>query len=114
MQLNIGEPKERTPLGISDKGSIISGCNKCGKNLMIFQLTKTNEELVKERKEPITTTVAIFCETCKHINSIFTIKGQFYPGAFNDKIKFEVDENIQHGDGITPDCNIIFKVKNNV
>lgn len=107
------EPKDRVPLGITDKGTIIASCNKCKENLMIFQLTKTNEELVKENKNPITTKIAIFCENCKHINKVVSIKGQFYPGAISDQIKFETDENIQHGDGMTPDCDIIFKVKNN-
>lgn len=111
MKLNVGEIKERIPLGISDKGNITASCSKCKKDLMVFQLTKTNEELVRESKEPITTKLAIFCESCNHINEVIQIKGQFYPGAANDQTKFEIDENIQHGNGMTPDCNIIFKVK---
>lgn len=110
MKLNVGEIKERIPLGISDKGNIIASCSKCMKNLMVFQLTKTNEELVKELKSPITTKIAIFCEKCKHINSVFSIRGQFYPGCVDDKSKFEIDETILHGNGLTPDADIIFKV----
>jgi len=110
MKLGINEPKERVPLGISDKGNIVASCGKCKKDLMIFQLTKTNEELVKESKEPITTKLVIFCESCNHINEVIQIKGQFYPGAANDQTRFEVDENIQHGDGLTPNCDVVFKV----
>jgi len=111
MELNINEPGERITLGIADRGSVVAKCNKCEKNLMIFQLTKTNEELVKENKNPVTTKIAVYCENCKHINGIISIRGQFYPGAFNDNIKFEVDENIQHDEGMSPSCDIIFKVK---
>lgn len=109
--LDINEPKERSSLGISDKGSIVATCSKCMKNLMVFQLTKTNEELVKELKSPITTKIAILCEKCKHINSVFSIRGQFYPGSIDDQTKFEIDENIIHGDGVTPDADVVFKVK---
>jgi len=110
MELGINAPKERIPLGISDKGNVVASCGKCKKDLMIFQLTKTNEELVKENKNPVTTKIAVYCENCKHINKVISIRGQFYPGSFNDNIKFEIDENIQHGDGLSPDCDVVFKV----
>jgi len=102
--------KERTPLGISDKGNVVATCSICKRDLMIFQLTKTNEELVGENKNPITTRIAVYCENCKNINRVISIKGQFYPGAANDQTKFEIDENIQHGGGLSPDCDVIFKV----
>jgi ssDNA-binding Zn-finger/Zn-ribbon topoisomerase 1 len=110
MELNINEPGKRITLGIADRGSVVAKCNKCEKNLMIFQLTKTNEELVGENKNPITTRIAVYCENCKNINRVISIKGQFYPGAANDQTKFEIDENIQHGGGLSPDCDVIFKV----
>lgn len=113
MKLNTEEPQERTPLGISDKGNIVAACNKCKMNLMVFQLTKTNEELVRENKNPITTKVAVYCERCKHINGVIQIKGQFYPGAANDQVKFEINETIGHGEGLAPDCDVIFGVKCN-
>lgn len=111
MKLDCNEPAERVPLGISDKGNIVASCSRCKKDLMIFQLTKTNEELIKELKPAIITKIAVLCENCRHINSVIQIKGQFYPGAISDKAKFEIDENIQHGDGLTPNCDIVFKVK---
>jgi len=113
MELNLKQPGERVSLGLSDHGIVSATCSQCKKDLMIFQLTKTNEELVRENIQPITTKIAVFCERCNHINQVITIKGQFYPGCANDETRFEIDETILHGHGMTPDCNIIFRVKTN-
>jgi hypothetical protein len=108
MRLDLRKPEERAPLGLYDHGTIVASCSSCKKDLMVFQITKTNEELVRENIQPITTKVAVFCEKCQHMNKLMLIKGQFYPGCANDKTKFDVSDKVGETAGL-----VIFKATTN-
>ncbi len=51
-------------LGLKDCGNINIECNKCNNKLIIFQITKTNEDLIDENLNPIITKALIVCEKC--------------------------------------------------
>lgn len=92
MNFSINNPKEYARLGLKDCGNRLITCYVCNNCLINFQITKTNEDLVESNINPITTKVLIVCEKCD--NGIETlIRGQFYIGAGQENIGFEIDEN---------------------
>lgn len=77
--------KKRQKLGLQDRGVTTVECVDCSKHLMVFQITKNNEDLEK----PVSTKILIECGFCGGMSYVKNIDGQFYPGAANDNILFE-------------------------
>ncbi len=79
----------KNPLGLQDRGKIEIECADCGKSLMIFQITKDNNDLVNDGKDAITNQILVKCGFCGGRSYSTTINGQFYPGLPNDDMYFE-------------------------
>lgn len=87
--LNIQKSKNKTLLGLKDRGCKIIKCDNCSKDLMVFQITKNNQDLINEGNKPVFTRVMVLCCLCDNESKVETIEGQFYTGAPNDKMGFE-------------------------
>lgn len=76
-------------------------CAECGKSLMMFKLVTTPETTEVE----VLTRIAVRCEECGGYSYVKQIPGQFYPGAPNDNMGFD----ILTGDENAPCADILFK-----
>jgi len=92
IDFNVDSNRDREILGLKDRGIISVCCNKCKNNLVDFQVTKNNIDLVEENINPISTNALIICDMCKTNNSI-NIKGQFYIGAGQENISLETKDS---------------------
>lgn len=88
-KLNIQKAGKKAWLGLQDRGYKVIKCNCCQKTLMIFQITKDNNDLIKENNKPIFTRIMVLCGFCDNESRVETIEGQFYPGSPDDSISFE-------------------------
>lgn len=107
-KIEIKKAEEKQLLGLKDKGKINIDCADCGKQLMVFQICKTNEDLIKDGLSPIKCKILVCCGLCGGQSLIIEVNGQFYPGAPNDQMGFENIEN-------NAACDFTFRVwkKNN-
>lgn len=98
---------ERQPklLGLQNRGKREVKCADCGELLMVFQITKNNDDIIRDGGKAISTQVLVDCGFCQGLSYVQTIDGQFYPGAPNDQMVFEPleakDARVQ--------CDIYFK-----
>lgn len=76
-------------LGLQDRGSVSISCPDCSSKLMVFQITKNNNDLIAEKLDPIETRVVVLCDICGSKSYVTTIEGQFYPGAPDNNMGFE-------------------------
>lgn len=90
---------------MKDYGCLIGKCDLCKRELLKFQITKSNEDLIEESKNPISTTLRVKCESCNFLNDPIKIDGQFYPGSVEDSIRFDVIEAEEDAG-----CDTVFKV----
>lgn len=76
-------------LGLKDRGQATIHCADCSCELMVFQITKNNKDLVADDINPIATRIMVHCGMCGGSSYIRTLEGQFYPGAPKDNMGFE-------------------------
>ncbi len=76
-------------LGLQDRGQAIVHCADCSSELMVFQITKNNDDLKRDGLDPVTTRIKVCCSICDGESYIRTLEGQFYPGAPGDDMAFE-------------------------
>ncbi len=93
--------KKRQKLGLQDRGITIVECADCNKHLMVFQVTKNNEDL----ENPICTKILVDCGFCSGMSYVQNIDGQFYPGAANDNTLFEPLDS----KAARMECDVLFK-----
>lgn len=87
--------------GLKNRGQVIVNCADCGKELMVFQIVKDNNDLSGEGLKPVNTKVVVLCGDCNGKSYSTTISGQFYPGAADDKTNFEpVDSDDDRYDAV--------------
>jgi hypothetical protein len=78
--------------GLKNRGEISVDCADCGAALMRFLIVRNNVDLAELGVDPVTTTVRCKCGICGGTSYVKTIEGQFYPGAAEDNIAFEVQD----------------------
>lgn len=91
--------KTRELSGIEDIGIESFNCNNCKENLVTCQITK---------KCDISTRIKARCCFCGGHSDIKIINGQFFIGAANDNLIFDIEDNHEHG----CDVMLITKLKN--
>jgi len=102
-KIEIKQAQEKLLLGLKNRGKVYINCADCGGALMIFQICKTNEDLIKEGLSPICCKVLVNCGLCGGRSYLTEINGQFYPGSASDQLGFEnVDSNLE--------CDFAFRV----
>jgi hypothetical protein len=89
--------KEREFLGLKDYPIKSICCKTCSINLVDFQITKSNEDLVEENLNPITTNISIICNECNYKETI-KIRGQFYVGAGQENVAIDIIESVDYSD----------------
>lgn len=99
--------EQRAPrsLGLQDRGIIEIKHQDTGSVLMVFQITKNNEDLKDEKMNPAITNVVIVDKNNNKIGE-GVILGQFYPGAPDNHTVFEPLEDVLH----FTDADIVFRV----
>jgi len=85
---------------LQDDGTVLISCMGCNKPLLILQLVKTG------RVNSVFTRVCAKCMSCGGHSRIHEIVGQFFPGAPNDNIFFDVVDNNDPDSEI----DVLFKV----
>lgn len=93
----------REKLGLQDRGLQEICCKDCKTVLMVFQITKTNADLVKNHDRPMYTKVLVRCDHCGGSSDKKVVAGQFYPGAASNSTHFEPLEDKVEG------CDIVFR-----
>lgn len=87
--------------GLQDQGKMIFDCAECETTLLVLQLVTT----AKTTKAKVLTRIAVRCEKCGGYSCVQQVPGQFYPGAPNDNMCFDVLE----GDKCAPEADVLFK-----
>jgi len=91
----------RPKAGHKDCGTINASCLTCGKDLMVFQVTKSNSDLVKEGRDRIDTVARVMC-LCGGQSENVTIGGVFFVGCADDNMAFDiVDDTSSEGIDVT-------------
>lgn len=88
---NNDNDKEHFFLGLKDYPTRNVSCKNCNINLVDFQITKSNEDLVEENVKPINTRALIICNTCDYREKV-EIRGQFYIGAGQENLTIDIIE----------------------
>ena len=81
MNLNQNLVGEKELKGLENLGSTVIRCSKCFEELIHCQIVAKHE---------IKTRIKVLCEYCSNENES-TVVGQFYLGAANDNMIFEID-----------------------
>lgn len=89
--------------GLQDRGLVNFECADCGKLLLMVQLT----DMSNNDKSEVITRIVVRCGLCSGSSYTQEIKGQFYPGAPNDNMSFDVID-----DNRTPGADVIFEARN--
>ena len=92
---------DRTLKGLQNGGLVNFKCADCNRELLVLQLTTINGDNSPE----ILTRVAVQCGSCGGCSYIQQIHGQFYPGAPNDQVAFDVSDD----DMGAPEVDVLFK-----
>jgi len=101
---SIGQRESRN-LGLQDRGIMELKHDDDGSVLMVFQITKNNEDLKDEGFDPSITNIVAVDKDDNKIGAA-TILGQFYPGAPDNHTVFEPVENVLN----FTDADIVFRV----
>lgn len=87
--------------GLQNQGKSRFECADCGAELLVLQLVTTEQAVESE----VLTRVAVHCCQCGGYSYVKQIPGQFYPGAPNDDMCFDVLDN----DANAPEADVLFK-----
>lgn len=100
LQMNQIDGDDKSLKGLQNNGLVNFECADCGKLLLVLQLVV--EELNNSK---VLTRVAVKCSLCGGRSYIQQIPGQFFPGAPNDQMIFDVSSD----DTDTPEVDVLFK-----
>ena len=90
--------------GLQDRGLVNLKCADCDKPLLVLQLA-----IIEGDNSPeVLTRVAVQCGLCGGCSYVTQITGQFYPGAPNDQMAFDVSDD----DINAPEVDVLFKAWN--
>ncbi|KKL49271.1 hypothetical protein LCGC14_2317130 [marine sediment metagenome] len=103
-QGSIGQRAPRS-LGLQDRGIVELKHDDDDRVLMVFQITKNNEDLKNEGLEPAITNVVAVDKNNNRIGAAI-ILGQFYPGAPDNHTVFEPLESVLN----FTDADVVFRV----
>ena len=103
-QGSIGQREPRS-LGLQDRGIIEIKHDESDLVLMVFQITKNNEDLKAEGFDPAITNVVIVDKNDHKIGE-GVVLGQFYPGAPDNHTVFEPLESVLD----FTDADVVFRV----
>lgn len=101
---SIGQRESRN-LGLQDRGIMELKHEDDGRVLMIFQITKNNEDLKAEGFDPSITNIVAVDKDDNKIGQA-TILGQFYPGAPDNHTVFEPLDSVLN----FTDADVVFRV----
>ena len=104
-QGSIGQRAPRS-LGLQDRGIVSIRHDQTDKILMVFQITKNNEDLKAEKMDPANTRVVLVDKNYKKIG-YGIIFGQFYPGAPDNHTVFEPLDSVLEWTHI---ADVVFRV----
>lgn len=101
LQVNQVDNHNKLSKGLQNKGLVSFECANCGKSLLILQLV-----IVKnDNRSEILTRIAVKCGFCDGFSYVQQIPGQFYPGAPNDQMGFDIlDDNTG-----APEADVLFR-----
>lgn len=97
--------REPRSLGLQDRGIMELKHDDDDRVLMVFQITKNNEDLKAEGFDPAITNVVVVDKNDNKIGEAI-ILGQFYPGAPDNHTVFEPLDDVL---GFT-DADVVFRV----
>ena len=103
-QGSIGQRAPRS-LGLQDRGIVELKHDDDDRVLMVFQITKNNEDLKNEGLEPAITNVVAVDKNNNRIGAAI-ILGQFYPGAPDNHTVFEPLDDVLN----FTDADVVFRV----
>lgn len=89
---------------LQDDGTVLISCANCNKPLLVLQLVKTC------RANNVFTRVCAKCMSCDSYSRTHGVVGQFFPGAPNDNISFDVIDNNDPNAQFAPEVDVLFKV----
>ena len=99
-EVSFNNPQKKLK-GLQNAGQEKADCADCGLPLMVFQLVTTPDNQVGS----VITKVAVRCKGCGGYSYALQLEGQFFPGAANDHIGFDVA-----GDHTgAPECDVLFE-----
>ena len=93
--------EERKLKGLKNDGIVEIKCNNCDEYVLCLQLANSENN----GQSSVITRVAVQCYSCGSYSDVKQIVGQFYPGAPNDHIAFDIADD----DANAPEADIIFK-----
>jgi hypothetical protein len=103
LRVNRIDSDDKSLKGLQNNGLVNFECADCGKLLLVLQLVAT---VVKEfNKSEVLTRVAVKCGLCGGRSYVQQIPGQFFPGAPNDQMVFDISDD----DINTPEVDVLFK-----
>jgi len=100
-EIHINETQGKSLKGLQDKGVVIIKCADCGHELLQLQLATTDSD----DKAKVLTRIIVQCGFCDGFSYVKQIPGQFYPGAPNDNMIFDIVDNVKDA----PEADVIFK-----
>ena len=103
-QGSIGQRAPRS-LGLQDRGIVELKHDDDDRVLMVFQITKNNEDLKNEGLEPAIINVVAVDKNNNRIGAAI-ILGQFYPGAPDNHTVFEPLDDVLN----FTDADVVFRV----
>lgn len=104
IETNQVDNNDRPLKGLQNRGLVNFECADCGKPLLVLQLAAVDGE----SRSKVLTRIAVQCGLCGGCSYVQQVSGQFYPGAPNDKMAFDVSDN----DLNAPEADVLFKAWN--
>lgn len=98
---NVSSSNDKKLIGLKDDGKVEFRCSVCNRLLLILQLTSTTTNSSVD----VLTRVAVKCESCGDFSLVQQISGQFYPGAPDDNMAFDVLDK----DEYAPQTDVLFR-----
>lgn len=105
IQTNQVDGKDRPLKGLQNRGLVNFECADCGKLLLILQLVS----IANNDQSEVLTRVAVLCGLCGGCSYVQQITGQFYPGAPNDHMRFDVSDFEDMLKNPVPQTDVLFK-----
>ncbi len=107
LRMNRVDSDDKSLKGLQNNGLVNFECADCGKPLLVLQLVSTIiEDFNKNMAESeILTRIAVKCGLCGGCSYVQQIPGQFFPGAPNDQMVFDISDD----DTDIPEVDILFK-----
>lgn len=91
-RLNIEKAKQKSKVGLKDRGRICFQCKSCQKDLMEFWITLNNQDLHDRGIQPLRANILVEC-ICGGNSEIMNIEGQFVTGIAKGRKGFEPVED---------------------